>query len=139
MALDFSSSSGPSIGAAPVSVNGSYDRNVFSGQAAAIIKNHSQTTGDQPLYLYVAFQSVCGRRYLANFGFGFLFFFLTSVLFVNPPLQSNVHDACTSDRYKNGLQAPKASVDLYATTTLDTWKVQAAMTTGMDDGRSVIW
>lgn len=56
MALDFSSSSGNTIGAAPPAVNGSYDRNVFSSRAADIIRNHTQAAGDRPLYLYVAFQ-----------------------------------------------------------------------------------
>ena len=46
----------------------------------------------------------------------------------------NVHDACTKDRATSGLNAPKETVDLYATTKLDTWKLQAAMTTELDYG-----
>lgn len=47
----------------------------------------------------------------------------------------NVHDSCTKDRLTSGgLNAPKKSVDLYETTLLDTWKVQAAMTTELDYG-----
>ena len=46
----------------------------------------------------------------------------------------NVHDACTADRFALGLHAPAATVDRYATTVLDTWKVQAAMTTELDYG-----
>ncbi len=45
----------------------------------------------------------------------------------------NVHDSCNVDG--NGvLNAPKASVELYSTTELDTWKVQGAMTTELDYG-----
>jgi hypothetical protein len=46
----------------------------------------------------------------------------------------NVHDACQSDRYVAGLNAPLETVELYPTTVLDTWKVQAAMTTELDYG-----
>ena len=46
----------------------------------------------------------------------------------------NVHDACTADRFALGLHAPKGTVERYPTTKLDTWKVQAAMTTELDYG-----
>ena len=46
----------------------------------------------------------------------------------------NVHDACQSNRFAAGLQAPAETVALYGTTKLDTWKVQAAMTTELDYG-----
>ena len=46
----------------------------------------------------------------------------------------NVHDACTKDRFTAGLNAPLVTVMLYPTTKLDTWKVQAAMTTELDYG-----
>lgn len=46
----------------------------------------------------------------------------------------NVHDACQNDRFKAGLNAPLETVELYPTTILDTWKVQAAMTTELDYG-----
>lgn len=46
----------------------------------------------------------------------------------------NVHDACTEDRFALGLQAPLETVDQYARTRLDTWKVQGAMTTELDYG-----
>ena len=39
----------------------------------------------------------------------------------------NVHDACQQDRFTSGLNAPKETVDLYPTTKLDTFKLQAAM------------
>jgi|EP01043_Picozoa_sp_COSAG02_P001677 hypothetical protein len=48
----------------------------------------------------------------------------------------NVHDACISDRFSGGLNAPMETVDLYKTTVRDTWKVQAAMTTELDYGVS---
>ena len=46
----------------------------------------------------------------------------------------NVHDACTKDCFTAGLNAPLETVNLYPTTKLDTWKVQAAMTTELDYG-----
>lgn len=47
----------------------------------------------------------------------------------------NVHDACASDRFALGLQAPLGTVEReYSTTALDTWKVQGAMTTELDLG-----
>jgi arylsulfatase A-like enzyme len=46
----------------------------------------------------------------------------------------NVHDACEKDRFARGLAAPMATVNCYSTTELDTWKVQAAMTTELDYG-----
>eukprot|EP00052_Salpingoeca_macrocollata_P019248 m.159470 g.159470 ORF g.159470 m.159470 type:complete len:537 (+) comp20908_c0_seq1:1127-2737(+) len=47
----------------------------------------------------------------------------------------NVHDACPADRYVNGLNAPCPTMfQHYNTTQLDTWKVQAAMTTELDIG-----
>eukprot|EP00051_Salpingoeca_urceolata_P031212 m.10785 g.10785 ORF g.10785 m.10785 type:complete len:536 (-) comp3858_c0_seq1:56-1663(-) len=100
---DFSDSNGTNIQGAPMSgaasLNGTYDRVVFTDQAVDAINKHDPSQG---LYLYVAFH--------------------------------NVHDACTADRFADGLNAPKASVDLYETTILDTWKVQAAMTTELDYG-----
>jgi hypothetical protein len=46
----------------------------------------------------------------------------------------NVHDACQKDRFTSGLGAPLETVEMYPTTILDTWKVQAAMTTELDYG-----
>ena len=46
----------------------------------------------------------------------------------------NVHDACQKDRFTAGLNAPYETVQLYPDTKLDTWKVQAAMTTELDYG-----
>lgn len=45
-----------------------------------------------------------------------------------------MHDACQKDRFTAGLGAPLETVELYPTTILDTWKVQAAMTTELDYG-----
>jgi len=46
----------------------------------------------------------------------------------------NVHDSCYADRRSAGLNAPLATVDRYARTRRDTWKVQGAMTTELDYG-----
>ena len=46
----------------------------------------------------------------------------------------NVHDACQTNRKLLGLNAPLETVERYPTTKLDTWKVQAAMTTELDYG-----
>jgi len=47
----------------------------------------------------------------------------------------NVHDTCGADKqYPGRLNAPADTVARYATTKLDTWKVQAAMTTELDYG-----
>ena len=46
----------------------------------------------------------------------------------------NVHDSCQEDRFASGLNAPLETVELYATTALDTFKVQGAMTTELDYG-----
>lgn len=84
----------------PNSLNGTYDRDVFTQRAIDVINDHNQS---EPLFLYVAYH--------------------------------NVHDSCMADRLSSlGLDAPKASVELYKTTKLDTWKVQAAMTTELDYG-----
>lgn len=58
----------------------------------------------------------------------------------DPPLfvylaYHNVHDTCASDKaYPGRLNAPADTVARYATTKLDVWKVQGAMTTELDYG-----
>ena len=84
----------------PDSLNNTYDQEVFTRRAVAIIDGHAQQAAAAPappLFLYLAYH--------------------------------NVHDACEADRFTRGLAAPLATVERYSTTILDTWKVQAAMTT----------
>jgi len=51
----------------------------------------------------------------------------------------NVHDGCNlTDVPVLAAQAPRAYVDRYATTVLDTYKVTAAMITSMDDGVAAV-
>lgn len=58
----------------------------------------------------------------------------------DPPLfvylaYHNVHDTCAADKqYPGRLNAPASTVARYATTKLDIWKVQGAMTTELDYG-----
>ena len=90
------------------SLNGTYDQEVFTQRAVALIDGHTRTTtatdaAATPFFLYLAYH--------------------------------NVHDTCQgggTDRL--GLNAPAATVARYGTTKLDTWKVQAAMTTELDYG-----
>ena len=53
-----------------------------------------------------------------------------------------VHDGCAEPNntpfYNLGKQAPKATVDLYNTTVLDTYKVAGAMYTELDSGIQVV-
>ena len=94
----------------PQSYNGTYDQVLFTQRAVELIDGHKTSraadgdNGSAPAPLYL---------YVAY---------------------HNVHDACQSDRFAAGLQAPAETVDLYSTTKLDTWKVQAAMTTELDYG-----
>ena len=90
----------------PDSLNNTYDQEVFTRRAVAIIDRHGQEEAaaavSPPLFLYLAYH--------------------------------NVHDACEADRFTRGLHAPLSTVERYSTTILDTWKVQAAMTTELDYG-----
>lgn len=112
--VDFHDSKGTDIAGAamsgPESLNNTYDQVVFTQRAVQHIQGHAQLqqaqarAGEQLSPLFI---------YLAY---------------------HNVHDACLKDRYKAGLNAPLETVERYATTKLDTWKVQGAMTTELDYG-----
>lgn len=92
--------------AGPGSLNNSYDQVVFTSRAVSLIRAHG-ANGDaartiQPFFLFLAYH--------------------------------NVHDTCQgqSGSYaheKQRLNAPKGTVDSHSHIKLDTWKVQAAMTT----------
>jgi hypothetical protein len=111
--VDFHDSKATNIAGAAMSgrdsLNNTYDQVVFTQRAVQYI--HAQAKLSAPLFLYLAYH--------------------------------NVHDACQTDRFKAGacvclfatqaivtnrpaagLNAPLETVERYATTTLDTWKVQ---------------
>eukprot|EP01051_Picozoa_sp_SAG22_P006434 SAG22_NODE_421_length_10720_cov_22.582619_5_plen_261_part_00 len=110
--VDFHDSKGTDIAGAamsgPDSLNNTYDQVVFTSRAVKHIKAHAAGAA--------AAGGTAEER---------LFLYLA---------YHNVHDACQQDRYTAGLNAPLETVELYGTTILDTWKVQAAMTTELDYG-----
>ena len=80
---------------------------VFTERAVELIVAHAGNPGPQPFFLFLAYH--------------------------------NVHDTCQGQKgdyphEKQRLNAPKATVDLHTHVRLDTWKVQAAMTTELDYG-----
>ena len=107
--VDFHDSKGTDIkGAAmsgPQSLNNTYDQVVFTNRAVEHIHAHAA----------IQTQQQEAQEELIP-----LFVFLA---------YHNVHDACMKDRFTAGLNAPLETVNRYATTVLDTWKVQGAMTT----------
>eukprot|EP00041_Stephanoeca_diplocostata_P016573 m.326588 g.326588 ORF g.326588 m.326588 type:complete len:648 (+) comp20409_c0_seq2:213-2156(+) len=108
--IDFHDSVGANISGAvmhgPNSVNNTYDQVLFTERAVHHINAFAanQNTDGAASGLYI---------YLAY---------------------HNVHDTCSKNREKAGLGAPRDTVERYATTTQDTWKVQGAMTTELDYG-----
>jgi arylsulfatase A-like enzyme len=78
--------------------NGTYNQELLTARAEAIISSHDAAT---PLYMYLAYQ--------------------------------NVHEGCARPD-KLGMQAPLASVKLYNTTKLDTYKLMGAMVSELDTG-----
>jgi arylsulfatase A-like enzyme len=112
--IDFHDSVGTNISGAtmsgPGSVNNTYDQVVFTQRAVKHIFEHA------------ADNAAARRRVEAEAP---LYLYLA---------YHNVHDACVADRFTGGLNAPYETVQRYERTKLDTWKVQAAMTTELDYG-----
>ena len=109
--VDFHDSHGATIRGAnmsgPASLNNTYDQVVFTERAVALIEAHAARATPK--------------------GRGGKPFFLYLAY-------HNVHDTCQSGAGRLALNAPSGTVARYPTTKLDTWKVQAAMTTELDYG-----
>lgn len=112
----------------PDSLNNTYDQVVFTSRAVRHIKAHAAAVAAAAAARMASTPGGQGSTEAdaeATSQDSTLFLYLA---------YHNVHDACQQDRFTSGLNAPLETVELYPTTILDTWKVQAAMTTELDYG-----